>query len=86
MISTGQPPQEQLHINITAPMVISAALPPIPHKLANNILSEVYVEMKEFLPDTLMLKRQMELQDECSPAPVPLQQKSRICGYLSRKP
>ena len=51
------------------PVVISPAFPPIPAKLAAKILSGAYVEMRELLPDNIMLRRQLEIQDEFAPSP-----------------
>ena len=50
-------------------VVILPALPPIPAKLVNKILSGTFVEMRELLSDNLMLRRQMEIQDEFSSSP-----------------
>lgn len=50
----------------TGPIVVSSALPPIPGKLVQKILTGAFVEMRELLPDNLMLRRQLEIQDEFS--------------------
>lgn len=54
---------------VTQPVVISPALPPIPGKLVAKITSGAFVEMRELLPDNLTLRRTMEIQDEFSATP-----------------